>query len=171
MAHPISALTTAHDVHGFNSGVPELDAWLKNTARQHQKKGISRAHVLTDDGEPDAIIGFFTMAIRFMTPKSELPAGMAKSLPANVPGYTLARLAISEAQKGKGYGELLLSAAMVKAKDAADNVGGFALFVDAKDDHAANFYLHYGFAQLPSNPLVLAIPIAAIPSVMSMAPR
>lgn len=86
---------------------------------------------------------------------------MAHSI--SVPGYTLARLAISEAQRGKGYGELLLSAAMAKAKDAADNVGGFALFVDAKHDDAASFYLHYGFARLPSHPLVLAMPIAAIP--------
>jgi len=170
MAHSISALTKAHDVNGFNSGVPELNAWLKSTAGQHQKKGISRTHVLTDDSAPAEIIGFFTMAIRIMTPRSELAMGMAKSLPANIPGYTLARLAISEAQKGKGYGQLLLSAAMTKAKATADDVGGFALFVDAKDDDAAHFYLHYGFTRLASKPLVLAMPLAAIPPLTQMVP-
>lgn len=98
-----------------------------------------------------------------MTSKDEMPVSMVKRLPSNVPGYTLARLAISKAHQGQGFGEKLLVEAMAKAKAAAKEVGGFALFVDAKDEDAAAFYKKYGFTPFPSNPLILVIPIASIP--------
>jgi hypothetical protein len=48
---------------------------------------------------------------------------------------------------------------------AAQNVGGFALFVDAKDG-AASFYAKYGFEPLPDDPDTLVMPIASMPKFM-----
>lgn len=163
MAHSVSTLETAHQVDKFCCGQPALDTYLKVTARQHQDKDIARTYVLTDDDAPDVVIGFVTVAIRRMTPKGEMPTTMAKRLPSNVPGYTLARLAVDKNHRHQCYGADLLMAAMAKAKAAAMNVGGVAVFVDAKDAAVASFYIKYGFTPFPSNPLVLAIPVKDIP--------
>lgn len=163
MAHSISALEAAHEVNRFSCGKPELDTYLQATAMQHQRKNISKTYVLTDDEDPTLIIGFYTMAIRPMTPKGAMPPHLVKRLPNTVPGFTVARLAVSEIYKGQGHGKILLIAAMAKAKAVADEVGGFALFVDAKDGEASSFYQKYGFTPFPSDPLILVIPITHIP--------
>lgn len=163
MTHSVIPLEVGHNVKEFTCGKDELDNYLQTTAKQHQSKDVAKTYVITDEGDPSAIIGFFTMAIRPMTAKDEMPLSMVKRLPSNIPGYTLARLAISKSHQGQGFGEKLLVEAMTKARAAAKEVGGFALFVDAKDEDAAGFYKKYGFTPFPSNPLILVIPIASIP--------
>lgn len=159
MALYVSELKPLHDVAQFDCGSPELTTWLQQTARQHQKKHLSKTYVLTDDVAPNSIIGFFTLAIRRMATKEELPAAMAKKLPNNIPCFTLARLAVATHEKRKGYGELLLITAMQKVREVSTVVGGFALFIDAKDQQAADFYKKYGFVEFPSNSLILVMPI------------
>ena len=41
----IQALTGNHDRSGFDCGVDALNLWLRQTALQHQAKGISRTFV------------------------------------------------------------------------------------------------------------------------------
>lgn len=164
MVHCVIALHPAHDVDRFDCGDPVLNAWLRRTASQHVKKNISKTYVLVDDEAPDTIIGFYALAIRAMTPKDALPPAMAKRLPRDVPGYTLARLAVGTAMQGHGWGTDLLMNAMDRVRAAADCVGGYAFFVDAKDEVAAAFYAQYGFVPLPSAPLVLFMPITDFPT-------
>jgi len=137
--------------------------WLREIAGQHMKRHISKTYVLTDDDAPGKVIGFYALAIRAMTPKQELPPAMAKKLPRDVPGYTLGRLAISKDMKARGFGTDLLMNAMERVRAAAEHVGGYAFFVDAKDEHAAEFYGQFGFVPLPSDPLTLFMPIADFP--------
>lgn len=159
----VQALEKAHDVATFDCGNSDLDHWFKTTARQHQKNGTSKTFVLVDDEQPTVIIGFVTMTIRVVTPKEDLPRTMAKKLPANVSRYTLARLAVSVSAQKQGHGEYLLFEAMERAYRASKLVGGFALFVDAKDG-AASFYAKYGFVPLPDDPDILVMPIASMPA-------
>lgn len=163
MAHCITALETNHDVNGFDCSDPALTIWLQSTAMQHQKKFISKTYVLVNDMTPSVILGFYALSIRKMTPNAVLPLSMAKKLPRDVPGYTLARLAVEQEEQGKGHGETLLINAMKRVRDAAGTVGGVALFVDAKDERAAAFYRKYGFISFLSNPLTLFMPIVSIP--------
>lgn len=158
----VQALEKAHDVASFDCGNPDLNDWFQTTARQHQKNGTSKTFVLIDEAQPSAVIGFVTMAIRDVTPKEDLPAAMARKLPTKVPGYTLARLAVSVTAQKQGRGEYLLFEAMERAYHAAQLVGGFALFVDAKDG-AAEFYEKYGFVPFPDDPHTLVLPIASMP--------
>lgn len=162
MAHSVVTLDQAHDVKSFDCGTAVLNIWLQTTARQHQKKSLSSTFVLVDDDNPECIVGFYTLAIRGLMPITELPSTMTSRLPLHIPGLTLARLAIAASHQRKGYGELLLVDAMLRAKEVTKQTGGFALFVDAKDDKAANFYTKYGFVPLISYPPTLAIPIASI---------
>ncbi|GAB2876606.1 GNAT family N-acetyltransferase [Pseudoduganella ginsengisoli] len=163
MALSVTALSPAHEVANFDCGTDELNVWLRDIASQHMKKHISKTYVLVNDDEPGKILGFYALAIRAMTPKEELPLAVAKKLPRNVPGYTLGRLAVSKAMKGRGLGADLLMNAMDRVRAAAEYVGGYAFFVDAKDAQAAAFYAYFGFAALPSDPLTLFMPIADFP--------
>ena len=63
--------------------------------------------------------------------------------------------------KGKGHGARLLNEAMEKAWRVAQQVGGFGLFVDAKEG-AASFYEHYGFEPFPDDPATLVLRISDI---------
>jgi GNAT superfamily N-acetyltransferase len=155
-------LNREHEVAQFDCGNPVLNDWLAKIARQHQKNALSSSFVLIDDQEPAKVLGFYALAIRGLVHSATLPATMGKRLPTQVPGLTLARLAIASSEQKKGYGELLLLDAMVRAKKVSGQTGGYALFVDAKDQNAAQFYGKFGFAALPSSPLTMAIPIAAI---------
>jgi GNAT superfamily N-acetyltransferase len=98
-----------------------------------------------------------------MVAKDDLPPAMAKKLPREVPGFSLARLAVRHDLKGQGHGEYLLVHAIDRAARVANEIGGYAIFVDAKDENAAAFYKRYGFSAFPDNPLILCLPFANLP--------
>lgn len=91
-----------------------------------------------------------------------MPGDLARKLPRRVPGIRLGRLAVDRSAQGRGLGELLLMDAITRAKLVLEHVGVHALFVDAKDGQAADFYRKYGFRSLPSQPLTLVLVIAGI---------
>jgi ribosomal protein S18 acetylase RimI-like enzyme len=163
MAQIVTTLDAWHDVKSFDCGTEVLNAWLRQTASQHIKKMISKTYVLVDEASPAKIIGFYTVAIRGMTPVRELAPAMQRRLPGSVPGFPLARLAVDAEMKGQGWGEHLLAHAMRRIRQAAYSVGGALMFVDAKDAEAAAFYAKYGFSPTPGNPLRLVLPVVEIP--------
>jgi ribosomal protein S18 acetylase RimI-like enzyme len=165
MEKTLVALEKVHDVKGFDCDIPGLNHWLHTTAMQHQKNGMSKTFVYLDEADSKKILGFVALAIRTLTPSAELPAEMRRKLPHEVPGFTLARLAVSKEARHNGIGEFLLLDAMERTFRAAQNVGGFALFVDAKDG-AAGFYAKYGFQPLPGDPDTLVMPIASMPKFL-----
>ncbi len=156
----ITLLDRSHDRAGFDCGVPELNAFLKATARQHAQKGISRTFVLTD-GTP-AILGFFTLTLCELY-SEQLPPPHARKYPFHgLPAVRLARLAVSRKEQKKGYGELLLAEAVHRTALIAEQAGVTGLFVDAKDDAARQFYERYGFRAIPGHFLQLFLPIETV---------
>jgi GNAT superfamily N-acetyltransferase len=151
-----------HEVKAFDCGNNDLNIFLQTTAGQHQRKFISKTYVLVDDEVPTQVMGFYTLAVRRMVAK-DLPPIIAKKLPREVPGFSLARLAVRDDLKGQGHGEYLLYHALDRAARVANEIGGYALFVDAKDETAAAFYRRYGFTAFPDSPLVLCLPFANMP--------
>jgi predicted N-acetyltransferase YhbS len=69
----------------------------------------------------------------------------------------LARLGVDVGWQGKGVGAGLLRDAILRTLQAADIAGIRAFVVHAKDDTAARFYRHFGFADSPSDPLHLYV--------------
>ncbi len=94
----------------------------------------------------------------------DLPPEVARKLPRypQIPAAILGRLAVSEKHKRQGLGEFLLLDAMQRSLDQSKALGLFALFVDAKDEQAANFYRRYYFIPLPSQPPRLFPPMKTI---------
>jgi hypothetical protein len=59
-------------------------------------------------------------------------------------------------------GEDLLMHALHRCIALSDEIGMLAVVVDAKHDKAKQFYLRYGFEELPHQPLVLFISASTI---------
>lgn len=158
----IVPLDRSHNRSGFDCGVPELNVFLKATARQQGQKGISRTFVLTD-GSTD-ILGFFTLTLCEVA-VDDMPAVYARKYPSHgLPAVRLARLAVSRKEQGKGHGELLLAEAVHRTALIAEQAGVIGLFVDAKNDTARGFYERYGFRAIPDHPDHLFLPIETIRS-------
>jgi GNAT superfamily N-acetyltransferase len=167
----IELLTKSHDRDGFDCGSEPLNLFLKQTARQHAERGISRTFVLVDEGAsvPKPIIGFFSLNLCQIKSES-LSADEARKLPRDVSGIRLGRLAVAKAHQRQGLGKILLVAAMGKFIEIFNTAGGIGLFVDAKDQEARRYYGQFGFAALPSNELELFLPVKTIQAALTPHP-
>jgi GNAT superfamily N-acetyltransferase len=163
----LEPLTGHHNRSAFDCGSVALNAWLKQTALQHQGKGISRTFVAVPadqdaiqacaqsgylDVSGSTILGYYALASAFVT-FEQLPASLARRYPRQIPVTRLGRLAVRVDMQAQGLGELLLLDAIARARNAAQQVGSAGLFVDAKDEKASRFYQKYGF-QPSGDPLL-----------------
>ena len=155
-------LSKRHDREGFDCGSEPLNLFLRQTARQHAQRGISRTFVLTlEEDDQKTILGFFSLNLCQIRTETLTP-NESKSLPRDVAGVRLGRLAVSLSHQKKGIGRLLLVAAMQKFLEIHGVAGGIGLFVDAKDLEAKRNYEQFGFVPLPSNELELFLPLKSI---------
>lgn len=164
----IELLDKSHDRDGFDCGSEPLNLFLKQTARQHAERGISRTFILVDEGAtaPKPIVGFFALNICQIKSES-LSQAEAKKLPRDVSGIRLGRLAVSKEHQRQGVGKMLLVAAMRKFMEIFNTAGGIGLFVDAKDQDAKRYYEQFGFVPMPSNELELFLPVKTIHEALS----
>lgn len=159
----IELLAKSHDRNGFDCGSEPLNLFLKQTARHHATRGISRTFVLVDEGasEPKPILGFFSLNLCQIKSES-LSAQETKKLPRDVSGVRLGRLAVAKEYQRQGIGKTLLIAAMGKFIEIFNTAGGIGLFVDAKDRKTKGYYEQFGFVSMPSNDLELFLPVKTI---------
>jgi GNAT superfamily N-acetyltransferase len=148
------ALAGSHERQGFDCGNQELNNWLRQVARQHQEKGLSKTFVAVRDEEPARICGYYALTLAELEGR-HLPEAWRKKLPHRIPGVRLGRLAVDRQYQGKGLGELLLVDALTRAQRIYAAAGGIGLFVDALDEQAAEYYLNFGFEASPDNPRLL----------------
>ena len=167
----LELLAKSHDRDGFDCGSEPLDLFLKQTARQHSARGISRTFVLVEDGapEPKPILGFFSLNLCQIKSESLSPEE-ARKLPRDVSGVRLGRLAVAKAYQRQGIGKTLLAAAMGKFIEIFNTAGGIGLFVDAKDHEAKRYYEQFGFVSLPSNELEMFLPVKTIQEALAPHP-
>lgn len=162
----IEPLTRAHNRQKFDCGDRDLNRYLRNTARQHGEKGVSRTFVLVNEEKADEILGFFTLtACEIMVEK--LPGKYEKKYPPRSPAAKLARLAVDRNMQRKGLGTHMMLDAMARILRVAEHLGIIGFFVDAKNDTAAMFYRQFNFIPLPDNPLELFLPLATIRQAFS----
>jgi GNAT superfamily N-acetyltransferase len=157
----IQALTGNHNRANFDCGNPILNEWLQSIAGQHQQKGLSKTFVAVLDEDPSAILGYYALTVCEVRTE-DLPKAASKRLPRTTPGIRLGRLAIDLTMQGQGLGKLLLLNAMERSNAVSTEIGVHALFVDAIDDAAADFYRKYGFIPSPDQPLKLFISLSQL---------
>lgn len=157
----VTPLTGSHDRRRFDCGRQELNDWLRQVARQHQDKGLSKTFVATLEQEPARICGYYALTLAELESR-HIPEAWRKKLPHRVPGVRLGRLAVDKAFQGKHLGELLLVDALTRTRRIHIEAGGIGLFVDALDEKAAGFYRRFGFLALPDTPLLMFLPVGMV---------
>lgn len=161
MAWHEEPVSKSHDRAGFDCGDEAMNTFFRRYARQNHEAGGSRTFLAIDD-EDGAILGFYSLApasIAFERSPAIVQRGLAQH---DVPGFRLARLAVSTGCQGQGLGGQLLVAAGRRCLRAATEVGGVLLLIDAKSERAAQWYAGFGAVPLLDTPLTLAMPLSAI---------
>ena len=155
-------LTRHHDRATFDCGVPALNEYLRRYARQNHESGGAKTFVAVAPAAPTIVLGYYTIspgAIAY----AKAPATITRKLGRyEVPVFRLGRLAVSCAVQGRGLGGDLLLAAGERALAVAQEVGGVALAIDAKDERAAAWYERFGALRLIDDPLKLVLPLDTI---------
>ena len=132
---------------------------MRRFAEQHRRRGISSVYVLTDSAQPARILGFYTLSAAEVDAE-RLTEAERKKLPRYpVPCFRMGRLARRSDQQGRGLGKVLLGCAVDRCLKARQQVAAYALLVDAKDDAAKAFYVHFGFKPLLDAPMALFLPL------------
>lgn len=145
MSH-FDRLTLEHPIEDFSSGSDDLDTWLRDAAVTADRAGTARVYVWVDDaGE---VIGYFAIAPHTVR-RADVPSSVGRGAPDVIPGFLLARLALSEGLHGTGRGGELLANAVITTLTAIRVGGGRLIVVDAIDDRAHGFYEHFGFRPVP----------------------
>jgi predicted GNAT family N-acyltransferase len=157
----VEPLGPSHDRPGFHSGVPELDRYLHSQAGQDARRKVATPFVLVDG--PAHILGYYTLSACSVE-AAELPDAVARKLPRYpvLPATLLGRLAVSRAHRGQNLGRLLLIDALRRSLRNTSEVASVGVVVDALDESAHAFYLHYQFADLLDHANRLFLPMVTI---------
>ncbi|MBR8247245.1 GNAT family N-acetyltransferase [Burkholderia cenocepacia] len=154
----VAALEAAHDRSRFACGTPALDRYLREVVTQDVRRRVAACFVMLDG---DVVAGYYTLSAASVA-LTDLPHAIARKLPRYpaIPVVRMGRLAVDQAYRGRRLGAALLVNALQRA--AKSEIAAVALTVDAKDETAAAFYRHFGFAPLTSDPLALFMPLATV---------
>ncbi|MFZ5481743.1 MAG: GNAT family N-acetyltransferase [Myxococcota bacterium] len=143
MTVEIRALGPEDERATFRSGDEALDLYFHRYAGQNQLRHHLGVTYVAVEGE--GILGFVTVAAGQLD--ADAVPGRRKAPPYPVPVLRVARLATSEAARGRGVGKALLRFVLELAERMRDEVGCVGLVVDAKAD-AVEFYRAYGFVEV-----------------------
>jgi GNAT superfamily N-acetyltransferase len=157
----VDALSSHHDHKSFVCGEAGLDEYIEHYATQDTQRSLTRAFVLTREGET-AVRGYYTLSATHIQ-RERFPPERARKLPYYpIPAVLLGRLAIAQVLQGEGLGEFLLIDALKRVALASETIGVHAVLVEAINERAANFYRAIGFIALPDDPRRLFLPLATI---------
>ena len=161
----IEPISKRHDRKHFDCGEESLNDYLKRYARQNAEMGIGKTYVAVRPPSV-GVVGFYTLStgsIEF----DALPPEAARRLPKYpVPTAHLGRLAVDNTEQGRGLGGILLYDALERAAKAAEQIGIFAVTVEALHRQARDFYLRHGFHPLQHDELHLYLAVGTVRKLM-----
>jgi len=158
----VEPLAPHHERGAFSCGVPSLDRYLLQQARQDVTRRAAAVFVLIGDS-PNEIAGYYTLSATGV-PLSEVPEEFGKRLPRYplVPAILLGRLAVDTRFRARRYGEFLLLDAIHRSLRNSAEIGAVAIVVDAKDLKARSFYERYGFTRFSRDAARLFLPMKTV---------
>lgn len=149
MSYLTDLLNSSHKKSDFECGHDLLDNYLHRQASQDLKRYLSACFAIAD--EHNLIKGYYTLSNASID-RALIPDNLKTKIPyESIPVTLLGRLARDKNYNGERLGEILLLDALKRIFDASINVASMAVIVDPIDDSAKNFYLKYGFIELPES--------------------
>ena len=146
----------------FDCGYPELNQYLSRYARQNHLKGVNKAFVATKTATPLKIDGYYTISSSTIAFAS-FPKSYQQGIPNYpIPAALIGRLAVDVSCQGQGLGSELLVDALTRIVKVSQEIGVYAVRVDAIDEKAQQFYLKYEFIPFTDSPLSLFLPLKTI---------
>jgi GNAT superfamily N-acetyltransferase len=145
----VAPLAHGHDVDQFACGIQELDRWLRNSARVAAAARTAATYVLC---RGERVVGYYALVMSSIW-HERAPARLGRGMPDPVPVVLLARLALDRGEQGSGLGGHLLVDALARCVRGGHEFGARAVVVDAINEHAVNFYRHFGFHDLDEHRL------------------
>ena len=165
------AIAKNHDRQGFDCGQPELNAFLRNHARQSHQRGAAKTFLAVDDGDGKTVYGYYSLSpasVEYARTPEIVRRGLGRY---DIGAFRLGRLAVSNALHGQGLGGQLLLAAGRRCLRVAQEVGGTALLIDAKNGKVAAWYASYGALALLDAPLTLLLPLDLVAAALRAAEK
>ena len=165
MTRFISEALSKHDRSGFVSGNEKIDLYFRNTVSQDVKRRYAACYVLVER-ENSRIAGFYTLSSSSIR-LTEIPAELAKKLPRypTVPAVLIGWLGRDANFRGQDIGARLLYDAILRV--ATSPIGAHAIFVDAIDEAAEEFYRKHQFVPFGSRPRTLFLPVVTALQLVS----
>jgi hypothetical protein len=159
----VEPLSPHHDRAGFSCGNASLDDFIRTKARKEQELGFSAVFVAVAKPRDRIICGYYGLSAHSVVVQG-IPLHVRKRFPRYpaVPTTLLGRLAREIQFQGQRVGEFLLLDALKRALRSSENVGSYAVVVDAIDRAAISFYSKFGFLPTDERPDRLYLPMASI---------
>ncbi|OIP16638.1 MAG: GNAT family N-acetyltransferase [Comamonadaceae bacterium CG_4_9_14_3_um_filter_60_33] len=148
-----------HNRQDFDCGQPELNAFLRDYAQQSHERGAAKTCPAIDDVDGKTVYGYYSLSpasIEYARTPEVLRRALGRY---EVGAFRLGRLASHIDLHGQGLGGQLLLAAGRRCLRVAEEVGGTAMLIDAKNEQVATWYASYGALALLDAPLTLLLPL------------
>ncbi len=169
MGYRIERLAAHHDRARFDCGVASLNTFLRESARKNAKQDFSVTFVAVAEGDA-RVVAYYTIASGRVEAAS-LPADVRRRPPRYpAPVVKLGRIASDLSVRGQGLGEAMLMDALKRALKISEELGVYAVELDALDAGVRRFYERYGFQPLEDDPLHLYLPMQALRALFDVGP-
>ena len=158
----------AHNRTAFSCGVPQIDNYLKLTAKKGSKADMVRVWVAIDDNSN--IVGFYGINMHAVGVK-DMPATYEKKAMKHglLPAAFIAMIGVDKTRQGTGIGSALVADALSRIGRVSDDIGTCVVMLDVFDDGDSDavarrktYYEAFGFIPLPDQPLRLFMPIKTV---------
>ncbi|NER20633.1 MAG: GNAT family N-acetyltransferase [Symploca sp. SIO1B1] len=146
----------------FDCGNRVLNQYIKKYAWQNHQKGIAKTFIALPASGGLKVNGYYTITTGIIEYES-FPESYQRKMPASPITATLIdKLAVDSPVQGQGLGEELLVDALYRIVCTAQEIGIFAIRVDAIDLQAKEFYLKHEFIPFQDKELSLFLPLESI---------
>ncbi|MEO0383882.1 MAG: GNAT family N-acetyltransferase [Pseudomonadota bacterium] len=154
-----------HDRTAFSCGVPQIDNYLKLTAKKSSKADVVRIWVVIDSD--NSIVGFYGINMHAVNVK-DMPEAYLKKAGKHglLPAAFIAMIGGDQRQQGNGIGSALVADALNRIARVSDEIGTSIIILDVFDDgdsdivaRRKSYYEEFGFLPLPDQPLRLFLPV------------
>jgi GNAT superfamily N-acetyltransferase len=144
----IETLSALHELADFDCGVRRINDYLRLDGIILQKNDLARLYVAVASGSR-RVLGYYALHNHYIDGQYVSgPLGLTLRRDAVVGCAYLAMLGVDRRCQGQRIGSRLLADALRRCRRLAQEIGLWAVVLDAVDDQAIEFYGRFGFMSL-----------------------